>query len=387
MELPGGGGMSVKDFLVGLKDEYARDNVGDAAAAVTYAGVLALFPFLLFLVSLASVVIDPQQAESIVTQLGSVAPAQVTQILGDRIRDLGRGSSPGLLTLGALGAIWAASAGIQALMRALNITYGVKEGRPFWKVKLIAIGMTIVAGALALAAAVGIILTPVVADFIGGPVGTAIRLLRFPIAGLVMMFLWAVLYYVLPDVEQKFKFITPGSVGGVVLWVLASWGFSAYVANFGKYDATYGSLGGIIVLLLWMWISSQVMLLGAESNALIEHRSQEGKRAGAKSLADRGPSGAKHEELGPTDARQATSEGQATPKNAKGWDFVRTKSRPLPKPEKRAAYPSNLHRAPKVPGGRPALFPRREGGHPRFDLASIAAFAAGYFLMKRRARA
>jgi hypothetical protein len=143
-----------------------------------------------------------------------------------------------------------------------------------------------------------------------------------------------------------------------------------------------------------MWISSQVMLLGAESNALIEHRSQEGKRAGAKSLADSGPSGAKHEVLGPTDARQATSEGQATPRaarnapaNAKGWEFVKTKSRPLPKPERRAAYPSNLHRAPKVPGGRPALLPRREGGHPRFDLASIAAFAAGYFLMKRRARA
>ena len=103
-----------------------------------------------------------------------------------------------------------------------------------------------------------------------------------------MMLLWALLYYVLPDVEQSFRFITPGSVLGVVLWVLASWGFSKYVSNFGSYDKTYGSLGGVIVLLLWMWISSLVLLVGAETNALIEHRSEEGKRQGAKRRTDVG---------------------------------------------------------------------------------------------------
>jgi membrane protein len=103
-----------------------------------------------------------------------------------------------------------------------------------------------------------------------------------------MMFLWALLYYVLPDADQSFKFITPGSVMGVVVWIVASWLFSKYVSNFGSYDKTYGSLGGVIVLLLWMWISSLVLLVGAETNALIEHRSPEGKRAGAKSQSDTG---------------------------------------------------------------------------------------------------
>jgi membrane protein len=102
------------------------------------------------------------------------------------------------------------------------------------------------------------------------------------VAGLLMMFLWALLYYALPNVKQRFKFITPGSVVGVVIWVIASWAFSQYVANFGKYDANYGAIGGVIVLLLWMWISAQVILLGAEINAIIEHRSPDGKSPGQK---------------------------------------------------------------------------------------------------------
>jgi membrane protein len=155
-------------------------------------------------------------------------------------------------------------------------------------VRAIAILMTLVSGALALVAALVAIATAPLADLVGGPAGAAIGWLRLPVAGLVMMFLWALLYYVLPDVQQRFRFITPGSVVGVVLWVLASWGFSRYVTSFGSYDKTYGSLGGVIVLLLWMWISSLVLLVGAEINALVEHRSEEGKRQGAKAADDTG---------------------------------------------------------------------------------------------------
>jgi membrane protein len=351
--------MGGKEFLSALKTEYSRDNVGDAAAAVTYAGVLALFPFLLFLVSLASVIIDPRDAERLVDQLGSVAPAEVTKILGDRIRSLAASDSAGLLGLGAIGAIWAASGGVQALMRALNVVYGVREGRPFWKVKGLAILMTLVAGVLALSAAVVAIASPAVASWIGGPIGTAIVWLRLPAAGLVMMLLWATLYYALPDVQQKFRFITPGSVGGVVLWVLASWAFSKYVANFGKYDATYGSLGGIIVMLLWMWISSQVLLLGAEANAILEHRSIEGKRAGAKSLADRGPSGTKHEELGPVSAWQTARERDERPApRSAGGDGRERPARPRPHPLPRAR------------------------GHRRVDPVSLAGLVAGAVLLR-----
>jgi membrane protein len=110
-----------------------------------------------------------------------------------------------------------------------------------------------------------------------------------------MLLVWAMIYYLLPDVQQEFKFITPGSVVGVIVWLLASWGFSLYVRNFGSYDANYGALGGVIVMLLWMWISAQVILLGAEVNALLEHKSPEGKAPGAKRLDEPGPNMSKGE--------------------------------------------------------------------------------------------
>lgn len=287
MRLPGKG-MSWKEFGKGLKDELSKDQITDIAATVTYYGVLSLFPFVLFLVALASVVIEPSDAERMVQELGQVAPGAVTEIIGARIRQLGAEQNVSLLGFGAVAAIWAASGGVTALMRALNTAYDVKEGRPFWKVRGIAILMTLLAGALGLIAALVAIAAAPLAEAIGGPLGTAITWLRLPVAGLVMMLLWALVYYVLPDVEQRFRFITPGSVFGVLVWVLASWGFSRYVTSFGSYDKTYGPLAGVIVLLLWMWISSLVLLVGAEVNALIEHRSVEGKRQGAKRKSDVG---------------------------------------------------------------------------------------------------
>ncbi len=310
MKLPGGG-MGWTEFFKALMKEMERDNVSDAAGAVTYAGILALFPFLLFLVSLASVIITPDQADAIVKQLAQVAPKDVTTIVGDRIRAISSEQKTGLLTFGAIAALWAASSGVMALMRALNTIYGVKEGRPFWKTRGIGLGMTLLTSAIALGAALVAIASPAVGEYIGGPLGTAIVWLRLPVAGVLMMFLWAVLYYVLPDVEQKFKFITPGSVMGVVLWLVASWGFSFYVSHFGSYEATYGSLGGIIVTLLWMWISCLVLLVGAESNAVIEHKSEEGKRAGAKLLADSGASGTKTEAEEPTEPFGSFGQGVA----------------------------------------------------------------------------
>jgi membrane protein len=287
MRLPGDG-MSWKEFGLGLKKEITDDSVTDLAATVTYYGVLALFPFLLFLVALASVVITPDQAQQLVQQLSQVAPPAVTQIVGDRIQQLAAGGNVGLVGFGALGALWAASGATLAMMRALNACYDVTESRPFWKVRGTSLLMTIVSTVLALVAALVAIAAAPIADAVGGPVGTAVTWLRLPVAGVVMMFLWAVLYYALPDVQQSFKFITPGSVVGVILWVVASWAFSKYVANFGSYDKTYGSIAGVIVLLLWMWISSLVMLVGAEINAFVEHRSPEGKREGAKSRHDTG---------------------------------------------------------------------------------------------------
>ncbi|QSQ25096.1 YihY/virulence factor BrkB family protein [Pyxidicoccus parkwayensis] len=280
MVLPGKG-MGWMEFFKALKNEWARDDVGDVAGALTFQVILALFPFLLFLVSLAGVIIDPAQAQALINELAKVAPQEVTKILGDRITALAHSNPVGLLTIGGVGAMWAASSGVVALAEALNKVYGVKDSRPFWKVRGIALLTTLGGAVLAIIAALAIVVTPVIVGKLG-PVGEVFNWLRLPVAGLLVMFLWAVLYYVLPDVEQRFRFITPGSVVGVLIWVVASWGFSKYVANFGKYDVNYGAIGGVIVMLLWMWISAQVVLLGAEINAILEHRSPEGKAPGDK---------------------------------------------------------------------------------------------------------
>ncbi|HZA49233.1 MAG TPA: YihY/virulence factor BrkB family protein [Myxococcaceae bacterium] len=284
MRLPGRD-IPWKVFFRELRAEVKKDNLSDAAGALTFFGVLAIFPFLVFLVSLASLIIEPAQAQTLLEQLSKVAPKEVTTILGDRLRSLVSEDRVGLVSLGALGAIWAASSGVMAVIRALNLAYDVKESRPKWKVRIFAILFTLGGGALGLLATLAAVATPALAEAIGGPIGEIILWLRIPVAALLVMMVWAVAYYVLPDVDQEFKFITPGSVVGVTIWIVASLGFSFYVTNFAKYDATYGSLGGMIVLLLWMWISSQVLLLGAEVNAIIEERwSPEGKAAGEKTF-------------------------------------------------------------------------------------------------------
>src|SRR5512138_3411481 len=145
--------MSWKEFFVGVKDKVSGDGITDLAAALTYYGVLALFPFLLFLVAVASLVITPEQAERLVDGLSGVAPGAVTQIVGGQLQSLAQTQRPTLVGLGAVAAIWAASGGVMAVMRALNVAYDVKENRPFWKVRGIALLMTLVAGVLSLVAA------------------------------------------------------------------------------------------------------------------------------------------------------------------------------------------------------------------------------------------
>ncbi|RKG87869.1 YihY/virulence factor BrkB family protein [Corallococcus terminator] len=294
MVLPGKG-MSWKEFFKSLKAEWARDNVGNVAGALTFQGILALFPFLLFLVSLAGVLIDPHQAQQLVQELSRVAPQEVTKILGERLEALANSNPVGLLTIGGVGAVWAASGGIVALMEALNTVYGVEEKRPFWKKRGIALLTTLGTAVTAVLAALVAVVTPAVANKLGEPLSTVIMWLRLPVAGLLMMCLWAYLYYALPDVKQKFKFITPGSVVGVLIWVAASWAFSMYVANFGSYDVNYGAIGGVIVLLLWMWISCQVILLGAEINGILEHKSPDGKSPGQRDPDQAGPNVTKTE--------------------------------------------------------------------------------------------
>lgn len=276
-----------RDFLSRLKRELKDDRVADAAGALTFFGLLALFPFLLFVVALAGTIIDPRAAERLLEQLRQVAPGQATEILGAQLRALADRDGKGVLTIGVLLALWAASGGIVATMRALNVANDVREGRPFWKVRGIALLMTLVAAALGLLALLSAVAFPALSRLLGEPLGPIVRWGSLLVAAAVVLFMWALLYWALPDVRHPFKLFTPGALVGVVVWVLASMGFSFYVSNFAQYNATYGALGGVIVLLLWMWISSLVFLLGAEINSVLEHLSPERRPPERKRLEER----------------------------------------------------------------------------------------------------
>jgi membrane protein len=276
------------DFARALWREIQNDHLVDYAGSVAFSAILALFPFLLFAVALAGVVIDPSTLDAMVEQIRRLAPAQVADLLDERLRALTSGARPGVLTLGAVGAVWAASGAVASLITAFDICYDVEETRPFWKTRGLAVLVTLAAAVLFIVASAIALATPALAGALGQPLGTLVMWLRWPVSALIMMLIVACLYYILPDVEQDFKLITPGSIVAVVTWVLASLGFSLYAGHFGNYEVVYGTLGSVIVLLLWIWISALAVLLGAEINAVIEHLSPEGKRTGAKSLADRG---------------------------------------------------------------------------------------------------
>lgn len=256
-------------FLWALKDKAAKDKIADTAAALSYFSMLALFPFLIGIVSLAGLLVDPSVVETLLVDLEAFAPPDVTRLVGNQLRGLVQSDNRSILTFSVLGAYWAASGGTSALARALNRVCEVKETRPLWKTKGIALITTMVGAALLLVAAVVAVATPAVARAVGGPLGTLITLGRLPVAGAMAVVVWEVLYYFLPNAKRPFRWLSPGSVTAVVLWLLASWGFSAYVVNFGKYEVTYGALGAFIVLLLWIFISSLVVLLGMEINYLL----------------------------------------------------------------------------------------------------------------------
>ncbi|WP_241758681.1 YihY/virulence factor BrkB family protein [Pyxidicoccus parkwayensis] len=260
-----------------MRREWQRNQLSDAAAALTFYGLLSLFPFLLLTVALAGLVIQPAQVEALIGALGREVPPAFSQLLYAQLAQLTSGPGRGMLTFSALAAVWSATAGVMSLVTALNAAYGVTESRPRWKVLGMALGTVLAGAVLAPLAGLVAVAAPALAARLGSPWAARAGWLRFPLAALLMMSLWAILYSVLPDSRQKFKFITPGSVVGVLVWLAASLGFSFYVSRFSTFGITYGALGGIIVLLLWMWISSLALMLGAEINAVLARRSPAGR--------------------------------------------------------------------------------------------------------------
>ncbi|OOE08113.1 ribonuclease BN [Stutzerimonas degradans] len=267
--------------------EFSNDDMSTYASALAYRALFSLFPFLLFLMALLGFLNLSEFFAWLREQAALALPAVAMEQVNPVIDQLQQQKS-GLLSVGILVALWTASAGFRSLMNAMNRAYDVDEGRPSWKLMLLSLLYTIGTAVILLASAGLMIVGPQVMEWLADLVGlkeTIVLLwawLRWPVVVFLMMLLVAVLYYVTPDVEQEFRFITPGSVLAVIVWIAASLGFGIYVQNFADYNATYGSIGAIIVLLLYFYISAAVLLLGAELNAVIEHHSVEGKDPGEK---------------------------------------------------------------------------------------------------------
>jgi YihY family inner membrane protein len=273
-QLPGGSWWAAVKRTV---REFQVDNLKDWAAALTYYSVLSIFPALLVLISLVDLA-GPGTIQTLLDNLGQVAPGSVNQILATAIENLRqtRGSAGLLALVGLVAALWSASNYIAAFMRASNAIYDVPEGRPVWKTLPIRIAVTVVVMVLLAVSAVAVVATGGLADRIGRLLGlgsavvTVWNIVKWPVLLLVVSFMFALLYWASPNARQGFRWVTPGGILAVVVWVLASAGFALYVANFGSYNKTYGSLASVIIFLVWLWLSNIAILLGAELNAELE---------------------------------------------------------------------------------------------------------------------
>jgi membrane protein len=256
---------------------FRADNLTDWAAALTYYGILAIFPALLALVAILGV-IGPSATQPLIDNLGSVAPGPAKDIVTSALKNLQKSQgAAGILFIVSLAvALWSASGYVAAFMRASNSIYGVEEGRPIWKTLPTRLVLTVVLLLLVAAIAVAVTFTGPLAEQMGNVFGigsaalTAWDIAKWPVILLGVVTIFAILYWAAPNVKHpKFRWISPGSVLGVLIWIAASAAFAFYVSNFSSYNKTYGALGGVIVFLIWLWISNVCLLLGAEINDVL----------------------------------------------------------------------------------------------------------------------
>jgi membrane protein len=262
--------------------EFKEDNLTDWAAALTYYAILAIFPALLALVSILGLLGD-STTQSLLDNLGQVAPGPAQDIFTSAIENLqkNQGAAGIMLIVGLAVAIWSASGYVSAFMRASNAVYDVEEGRPIWKSVPTRVGTTLVLLLLLAITAVGVVFTGALAEQAGKVIGVdksivdVWNIAKWPVLIGIVSLMFAILYYASPNVKHpKFRWVSPGGVVAVVLWIAASAAFAFYVANFSSYNETYGAIGGVIVFLTWLWITNIAVLFGAELNAELERGRQ-----------------------------------------------------------------------------------------------------------------
>ena len=258
--------------------EFKQDNVTDWAAALTYYGVLAIFPAVIALISILGL-IGHSATQPLIDNLSKLAPSAGRQIFTGAINGLqkSRGAAGVLFFVGIAGAIWSASGYIAAFMRASNAIYDIEEGRPLWMTLPVRLAVTVVMLALLAISAIAVVVTGGLATQVGKLLGigssavTIWDIAKWPVLLLVVSFMFSILYWAAPNVRHPgFRWLSPGGIFAVAVWVIASGAFALYVANFSSYNKTYGALASVVIFLVWLWVSNIAVLLGAEWNAEIE---------------------------------------------------------------------------------------------------------------------
>lgn len=256
-----------------------EDELSTRSASLSYYFLLALFPMVLFLVSMVGVVAGPgsQLRDTIITALGRLAPGSASDLIRNVINQTFKSSSGLKLAAGILGALWAASGGMGAVVTSLNVIYRTPETRPWWKQKLTLIGLTLALAGLIIVGLVLVLYGGKIGEFIAAHVGMggaftlAWKILQWPVSFAAMFLSFSIVYYFAPDLEERrWYWVTPGAAAGVILWLLSSLGFRVYLHFFNSYSATYGSLGAVVILMLWLYITGFAILIGGELNWVIE---------------------------------------------------------------------------------------------------------------------
>ena len=284
------GSMSLVQLGQRLWHKSQQDEVMGRAAQLAYYALLALFPALIFLTALMGLFSVQRFMPELMSYLRNVLPADALSMVERFLTQVAEGSGANILSLGAVGALWASSSGITAMMDALNVVCEVKEDRrAFWRVRLIAILLTIGLAGFVIMSMALVLYGPTIGRWIADWMGFGIaftwiwNVLQWPIIAGLMLIVVATIYHICPDCRYKrWRLMTPGALFAVVMWLVVSLGFKAYVDNFGDYNKVYGSIAGVIVLMLWFYWTGLVLLLGGEINAEIEKAAAERKAAAAE---------------------------------------------------------------------------------------------------------
>jgi membrane protein len=271
--------INAKDFMKRVWRQFLEDDVTGEAAKLAFYSMLALFPLLLFTTALLGTILQGEAMlqTAINDYFENVAPESVASLMQTTLQEVSEGSTGGKLSIGLLVSLWAASRGMIGLMRALNVTYSVEESRKWWKARLVALGLTL---GFALLMILALVLVMIVGPFavqiaerlgIGRAVATTWNVLRWPVLLLFLLFAFNLLYIFAPNLKRRrWNWLMPGTVVGVGLWLAASFGFKIYLSHFNNYSATYGSIGAVIILLVWLYVSGMAILVGAEVNSELE---------------------------------------------------------------------------------------------------------------------